>query len=358
MRADSSASLLEAARRYAGRGWPVISLHSLHEGRCTCAKADCDSPGKHPRTTHGLHDASADAAVIAEWWARWPAANIGIAMGGPARLTALDIDGAAGETALQELVRQHGNVPTTLESRTGKGRHVFFVVPEGVEIHPSVGALGKGIDVRAQGSYIVAPPSLHVSGRRYQWENDFPIASLPGWLSRLLNNPRPPVPIDGDRAEQIPEGRRNNALTSIAGSLRRQGLSESEILETLRGINLRRCAPPLAEAELCRISASVAGYEPAAHSKTDGRRESAATKLVQLAEGMELFHDAMGDAYATVTDKDPRETIRIDSRAFRRRLSFEYYGTERKAPSPQALNSALPTIEAKAVFEGTHGRCT
>lgn len=84
----------------------------------------------------------------------------------------------------------------------------------------------------------------------------------------------------------------------------------------------------------------------------DAERESAATKLIHLAERMELFHDAMGDAYATVLVNGYRETIRIDSRAFRRRLSFEFYAAEGKAPSPQAASSALPTVEAKALFEG------
>ena len=84
----------------------------------------------------------------------------------------------------------------------------------------------------------------------------------------------------------------------------------------------------------------------------DGDRDSAATKLIRLAEGMELFHDAMGDAYATVTVHGHGETMRIDSRTFRRRLSLEFYVAEGKAPSPQAAASALPTIEAKALFDG------
>lgn len=266
MRADASAGLVEAARSYAGRGWPVISLHSVHEGRCTCGKADCDSPGKHPRTMHGLHDASADAAVIAEWWARWPAANIGIVMGGPARLAALDIDGAAGASALVELVTQHGDLPATLESKTGTGWHKLFTVPEGAHIRPSVGVLGKGLDIRAQGSYIVAPPSLHVSGRRYQWENDFPIAGLPGWLTRLLNTPRPQAPFDGDGAEKIRAGSRNGALTSIAGKLRRSGLTQLEMLAALHVINKGRCEPPLTDAEVSSIAASVAKYPAGADS--------------------------------------------------------------------------------------------
>ena len=66
------------AKRYGQRGWSVFPLHNAPGGRCSCGKPDCGSPGKHPRTQNGLKDASTDPAVIAGWWKRWPAANIGI----------------------------------------------------------------------------------------------------------------------------------------------------------------------------------------------------------------------------------------------------------------------------------------
>lgn len=103
--------------------------------------------------------------------------------------------------------------------------------------------------------------------------------------------------------------------------------------------------------ECANVGAQVIPSECRATGGEDGERESGATKLIHLAEGMELFHEGMGDAYATVLVNGHRETTRIDSRACRRRLSFEFYTAEGKAPSPQALASALPTIEAKALFE-------
>jgi hypothetical protein len=103
------------------------------------------------------------------------------------------------------------------------------------------------------------------------------------------------------------------------------------------------------------LEASGQGHatpEAPACSGGDAGRVSAATKLVRLAEHMDLFHDVMGDAYATVMVDGHGETMRVDSRAFRRRLSFEFYVTEGKAPSAQATAAALPTIEAKALFDG------
>src|SRR2546423_1915388 len=67
---------MKAALNYAAQGWPVFSVHSVRGGVCTCQDRDCKSAGKHPRTVHGLHDATTDAEQIVEWWTRWPDANI------------------------------------------------------------------------------------------------------------------------------------------------------------------------------------------------------------------------------------------------------------------------------------------
>ena len=72
-----SDDLLAAALEFAGDGKPVFPLHTAKEGRCTCGKADCDKPGKHPRTEHGFKDATTNESKIREWWAKWPSANIG-----------------------------------------------------------------------------------------------------------------------------------------------------------------------------------------------------------------------------------------------------------------------------------------
>lgn len=264
-------SLLSAALAYAQKGWPVFPVYEPNTQGCSCGNQECEHIGKHPRTGHGWRDASTDPVVIEEWWRTWPDANVAIAMGGPGRLVALDIDGPAGEASLEELVRQHGILPTTLESLTGTGRHILMTVPEGVKIPPSVSVLGEKIDIRPQGTYIVAPPSLHVTGRRYRWASDQPISAMPEWLLRLLTVPAPPQPVwNSGGAGGIPQGKRNRTLTCIAGGLRRQGLPESEIAETLLGINSRQCVPSLSDAEVRRIAASVAKYPAGVASSPSG----------------------------------------------------------------------------------------
>ena len=72
-------SRLAAALRYARRGWYVLPVHSVREGRCTCGDPNCSRPGKHPRTLHGVKDATTDPEVIRGWFKQWPGANIGVA---------------------------------------------------------------------------------------------------------------------------------------------------------------------------------------------------------------------------------------------------------------------------------------
>jgi hypothetical protein len=93
----------EAAADYAERGWLVMPLHSIQGESCTCGKPDCHSPGKHPRTAHGLKDASTDQQQVAAWWREWPDANVGIVTGTESGIVVIDIDGQRGIASLDAL---------------------------------------------------------------------------------------------------------------------------------------------------------------------------------------------------------------------------------------------------------------
>ncbi len=242
---------LDYALAYARSDWPVLPLHAPADGApCDCGRPDCSSPGKHPRTEHGLKDASTDPEIIRAWWATWPAANVGIRTGGAARLVVLDVDGPEGEESLRKLLEGR-ELPATKTARTGGGgRHLLFRAPAGVEIGNAVRLLGlEGLDVRGEGGYIVAAPSRHVSGGLYEWlrgddGNYPPRAELPAWLVDLLVKPeRPAAPaeapmpapsagstryglaaLEAEAAEvrATPEGARNhrfNAACFAAGQL-------------------------------------------------------------------------------------------------------------------------------------------
>jgi hypothetical protein len=187
-RAPGSSRLLAVALRYAGLGWPVVPKHTPDaRGACSCGREHCSKPGKHPRTRHGLHDASTDPAQIRAWWDLWPSANVGIATG---RLLVLDVDGPLGRDALAELERVHSPLPDTLSATSGHGLHLYFDAGE-LHIRNSAGELGPGLDIRGHGGTITAPPSLHANGRRYRWRTRQRPAALPTWLAHLLLEPSP-----------------------------------------------------------------------------------------------------------------------------------------------------------------------
>lgn len=73
---DQDNDLLDSALVYAARGWRVFPAHTVADGRCSCGEDDCASPGKHPRTQHGVKNATRKASQIRQWWTRWPDANV------------------------------------------------------------------------------------------------------------------------------------------------------------------------------------------------------------------------------------------------------------------------------------------
>ena len=152
---------LESALAIAAAGWPVLPLHTPVDGACDCCKPACASPGKHPWTKNGLLDATTGADQIRSWWSIWPHANIGIAV--PSGFVAVDVDGPEGIEALR--ARGYA-LPETATVETGRGHHYLYRTAE--RIGPKTALLPK-VDLRGPGSYLVAPPSLHCSGRRYRW---------------------------------------------------------------------------------------------------------------------------------------------------------------------------------------------
>ena len=267
-------STLSDALAYARRGWLVVPLHSPKQGKCSCRKAKCGSSGKHPRTEHGLKDGCKDGGQIEQWFSCWPDANLGILTGHESGLVVLDVDGEDGIQSLQSLTAMHGALPKTLCVKTGrlgtdghrKGCHYYFRSPEGAAIRNSAGTLGKGLDIRGEGGYVVAPPSLHPSGLLYEWMDPVqPLADLPPWLLVKLAKAQPsnlPTPAM-EQGEVIAEGGRNAHLTRRAGAMRRLGLSCEVITKALLEENQAQCRPPLPDAEVRIIAQSVARYEPA-----------------------------------------------------------------------------------------------
>jgi putative DNA primase/helicase len=188
----------------AAQDWAIILLYGTKDGICACAcRESCQHPGKHPRTPNGVHDATTDPKRIKAWLEKWPGANFGIATGRPSGIFVLDIDGKVGKASLEALQEKHGRLPKTITVKTGKGRHLYFRC-DGARVGNSAGRLGKGIDVRGDGGYVVAPGSVHVSGAIYRYVEgrgleDVEVASAPQWLIERISAPR-----SADRVEVEP----------------------------------------------------------------------------------------------------------------------------------------------------------
>jgi hypothetical protein len=174
---------------------------------------------------------------VGEWWRRWPDVNLGLATG--RRFDVLDVDGGQGVQAIRAVLgiapAEH---PGPVARTGGEGWHLLYV-PTG--LGNRVGML-PGVDWRGQGGLIVAPPSRHASGRRYEWVRPLTVTlpTLPAGLRRLLAPPAtqrttlPPAPrtagprggygrtaLAGEQAAvaDAPPGRRNATLNRAAFNL-------------------------------------------------------------------------------------------------------------------------------------------
>lgn len=214
--------------------------------------------------------ATTEENMLVGWWDTNPAANIGIACGRKSGIVVLDVDADhEGYESLESLLLQYGKLPDTPISKTGSGgEHVFFKHP-GIEIRNSAGKLGRGLDIRGDGGYVVAPPSRHPNGNYYEWifkPSQYPLADMPEWMIELLKD-RGEIK-ETTQAGEFVSGERNNALTKLAGSMRRKGHSEDGIFAALSVFNREKCAPPLTDGEILQISKSVSRYPPQDEIKT------------------------------------------------------------------------------------------
>ncbi|MBM4275662.1 MAG: DNA primase [Deltaproteobacteria bacterium] len=234
-----------AALDYAARGWPVLPLWWPEKGRCACEKPDCQHPGKHPLgklAPAGRNSATTAPETIRRWWGRCPQASIGIVTGLESGLLVMDVDPRNGGHPN----RLPGNLPITASVTTGGGGWHFYLAHPGNGFRFPKALPGcEGVDLKAAGGYVLAPPSLHISGQRYAWQiphHSTPLAPCPEWLLELAKCPehRPPSTIPAvdtgglgsaygraalrgelTRLAQTIEGGRNNALNRAAYCLGR-----------------------------------------------------------------------------------------------------------------------------------------
>lgn len=251
-------SWTRAALAYADLGWRVVPCHhpiawqgdracscihkpdrkdpskcvcghvrDIPNAPCSCGRSDCrvrcsgkpcKSIGKHPRTPHGLKDATIDEQQIREWGERWPVANLAVVLGHESGIFAFDLDRHAEnedgienfEILCSELSVKLPETPTQLTG--GGGQHVIFKHP-GADV--TIGnrtkneAIRPGVEIKGDGGYIVVSPSVHKCGKQWRWEAsshplDIAVAECPPELLALLvgekAKPRPQVEAPAERS--------------------------------------------------------------------------------------------------------------------------------------------------------------
>ena len=199
MRGAPNSVVLEFALRYAGEyGYNVFPCHSINVGgSCTCGNRSCRSPGKHPLSKlapQGCLDATTDKGLIRSWWMQQRDANIGIATGQKSGIVVVDIDQGKGANYSELLVGEVSPLAfNTRKIATGAGLHFYYRYPIDATVGNSQNRLGKYIDVKSDGGYVIAPPSVHFSGRRYEILNDTTkLLDLPEeWIEKLCNDRAP-----------------------------------------------------------------------------------------------------------------------------------------------------------------------
>ncbi len=180
-----------AALRFAEKGIPVFPCRPNDDSR-TGKKA------KSPLIEGGFKNATIQNGIIRSWWSKWPDAAIGMPTGAPTGTFVVDLDireGSNGEASLAALERRHDPLPVTYRVRTPSGgEHIYFSMPDGVDVRCSSGKIGHGIDIRANGGYVIVPPSrLSDEDDKtvgcYEWTEGSPssLAEPPDWLIALIN---------------------------------------------------------------------------------------------------------------------------------------------------------------------------
>ena len=246
-------SMYDAAIEYAKKGFAVFPLKYRD---------------KVPLTRNGCKDATTDAAQIKAWWQKYPNANIGLATGSVSQnvfVIDLDIDedrGIDGYHSLEDWQREHGDFPETWTAITGRGGYHLYYRGNG-KIKNRAGII-DGVDIRGNGGYVVAPPSIHKNGNRYEWEyspDEFEIAKADNNVEYFLNHDDQKQSTTFTMPNIVAAGQRNQMLFRFACMMQAKGASDQSVFAATMAENESSCSPPLTEKEVKVIESSATRYD-------------------------------------------------------------------------------------------------
>lgn len=309
-----SREIVEYIDRYLAAGYSLVFLYPLQQKNetwvCTCEKGEsCPSPGKHPPYAwkgRGIRNyrviyKEPIKSFIEKAGNTNP--NLAVVTGEPygesstSYLAVLDIDNEEALKQLKQILppgvqKEIRDNPDCLV-KTRRGYHIYFLTSEPL---PTVISLLDGVDLKGIRGYVVAPPSRHIGGGQYKTlgKSPIPLPLIPSVGDEIANvvkrlvdqrkrNSTPetndsPLKVQLSREELlqeaviflknkhlhnrpfIPQGERNNTLTSTAGFIRYLGADYDDILHVLKELNYKFCNPPLEEREIENITKSISKY--------------------------------------------------------------------------------------------------
>lgn len=282
----TAVDLRDAALRYTGMGWRVFP---------------CKPKSKQPATGQGFKDATTAAGRLESWWDSNPRYNIGVCP--PDDVVVFDLDNAP---AIEAFGNEFGPLPKTLTVRTRRGQHQYYRAPEGVKVPTTAEFNRAAVDIKTGASgYLIAPPSVHPSGGRYEWvDEDAPIADLPEPLllrfrevaaakaaPKTVSQPvrtsdaapyyRAALEAEMVAMASTAEGGRNRQLNTSAfnlGQLVPHGLDEAEVIDALTAAANSTAGEPMSDREIERTirSGLVAGMRDPRRPKDAAKGSSSA----------------------------------------------------------------------------------
>lgn len=301
--------LLDAAIDYASRGLAVFPLKPRD---------------KAPITAHGVHEATTNFDQINKWWKRYPNANIGIACGKiSGGLLVVDVDrkqnGVDGLDSLNAWERENGELPETVRSITGTGgSHLLYRIDGAGKNRVN---LLDGVDIRSDGGYIVAPPSVHPNGNQYEWEYDpdeYEVAKGDETLDKLLDYGKKDKSENFTMPDKVGKGQRNDTMYKLACSLQARNLPDSVVFDSVRSANNSVCDPPLPEGELTKIIESALKHEKGTQLSVD----TAGLDLLMVTTKQGTKVRQCAENVARVLLNDPKLSGKIKDDTFGHKLIY------------------------------------
>ncbi len=251
----------------------------------------CNGNKKTPLTKHGFKDASADKQLINDWWNKHPDANIGLPTGRINNLVVVDVDvknDAGGWESFERLTYEVGLFNTMTVKTPSGGVHFYFKYPKDVDAIKNRVNFRPGIDIRADGGYVIAPGSS-VDGNYYEFKDkDKEIAELPQKLFEMLTSDKTSINTNSDMDYEVStgevmcgveQGNRNHSVFRLASKLRGDDVPR-EVAQSQILIAAHNCNPPLSKIEALRcLDSAYSLYQPNPKNPTDAGN---AIRLIKL----------------------------------------------------------------------------